>query len=93
MGQQSAKTRFLLLVTFSPPWIFAGRHFYAIWFGGDLNGQAMSTPIQFTNVTAAAGIKFVHFRGNDGIPINREIFGPGFASQISMATAILISIS
>jgi hypothetical protein len=34
-------------------------------------------PIQFTNVTAAAGIKFVHYRGNDGIAINREIFGPG----------------
>src|SRR5437899_88943 len=33
--------------------------------------------IQFTNVTAAAGIKFNHYRGNDGIPINREIFGPG----------------
>ena len=33
--------------------------------------------IQFTNVTAAAGINFVHYRGNDGIPINREIFGPG----------------
>src|SRR5690242_17834260 len=33
--------------------------------------------IQFTNVTAAAGIKFAHYRGNDGIPINREIFGPG----------------
>jgi len=34
-------------------------------------------PIQFTNVTAAAGIKFVNYRGNDGIAINREIFGPG----------------
>jgi hypothetical protein len=34
-------------------------------------------PIQFTNVTAAAGIKFTHYRGNDGIAINREIFGPG----------------
>jgi hypothetical protein len=33
--------------------------------------------IQFTNVTAAAGIKFSHYRGNDGIPTNREIFGPG----------------
>ena len=44
---------------------------------GNLGGQARSTAIQFTNVTAAAGIKFVHFRGNDGIPINREIFGPG----------------
>lgn len=44
------------------------------------NRDAQTTrpaPIQFTNVTAAAGIKFVHFRGNDGIPINREIFGPG----------------
>jgi len=33
--------------------------------------------IQFTNVTAAAGIKFTHLRGNDGIPTNLEIFGPG----------------
>jgi hypothetical protein len=38
---------------------------------------AQPGPIHFTNVTTAAGIKFVHFRGNDGIPINREIFGPG----------------
>src|SRR5260370_33373553 len=45
--------------------------------GENPSGQAMSTPIQFINVGAAAGIKFVHFRGNDGIPINREIFGPG----------------
>lgn len=33
--------------------------------------------IQFTNVTTAAGIKFTHLRGNDGIPTNLEIFGPG----------------
>lgn len=33
--------------------------------------------IQFTNITAKAGIQFVHYRGNEGIPINREIFGPG----------------
>jgi len=39
--------------------------------------DAQAARIQFTNVTAAAGIKFVHYRGNDGIPINREIFGPG----------------
>src|SRR5437588_11021107 len=38
---------------------------------------AQPGPIHFTNVTTAAGIKFVHFRGNDGMPINREIFGPG----------------
>ena len=36
-----------------------------------------SKPIQFTDVTAAAGIKFVHFKGNNGISINREEFGPG----------------
>ena len=33
--------------------------------------------IQFTDMTAAAGIKFVHFKGNNGISINREEFGPG----------------
>ena len=49
-----------------------------------LVGNASSRPqvappssVHFTNATAASGIKFVHFRGNDGIPINREIFGPG----------------
>ncbi len=34
-------------------------------------------PIEFANVTAAAGITFVHFKGNKGISINREEFGPG----------------
>src|SRR5207244_4966707 len=38
---------------------------------------AQTVSIQFTNVTAATGIKFNHYRRNDGIPINREIFGPG----------------
>jgi hypothetical protein len=33
--------------------------------------------IQFTDVTSSAGIKFVHFKGNQGISINREEFGPG----------------
>jgi len=33
--------------------------------------------IQFADATAAAGIRFVHLRGNDGIPTNLEIFGPG----------------
>jgi len=36
-----------------------------------------SATVQFTNITEAAGIKFVHFKGNDGISINREEFGPG----------------
>src|SRR2546428_12135369 len=38
---------------------------------------APSVSIQFTNVTTSAGIKFVHFKGNNGISINREEFGPG----------------
>lgn len=33
--------------------------------------------IQFTNATASAGIHFKHFKGNEGISINREEFGPG----------------
>ncbi len=42
--------------------------------------QAQSShapPLQFTNVTAPAGIGFVHFKGNNGVSINREEFGPG----------------
>src|SRR5712691_9756177 len=39
--------------------------------------DARPSPIEFTNITAAAGIKFVHFKGNKGISINREEFGPG----------------
>src|SRR5207302_1151664 len=35
------------------------------------------SPIQFTDVTASSGIKFKHFKGNKGISINREEFGPG----------------
>jgi hypothetical protein len=38
---------------------------------------SQTSAIQFTDIAAAAGIKFTHYRGNDGIPINREIFGPG----------------
>jgi hypothetical protein len=33
--------------------------------------------IQFTNIAAQAGIRFEHFKGNQGISINREEFGPG----------------
>ena len=38
---------------------------------------APPVPDRCTSRSAAAGIKFIHYRGNDGIPINREIFGPG----------------
>jgi hypothetical protein len=40
-------------------------------------GSSQANSIQFANIAPAAGIKFVHYRGNEGIPINREIFGPG----------------
>jgi len=38
---------------------------------------AQPASIQFTNATAAAGIKFVHYPGNKGMAIIREVFGPG----------------
>src|SRR6266852_685858 len=53
------------------------------WIGNSSfvsNLSAQDTPvhrIEFTNVAAAAGLKFVHFKGNKGISINREEFGPG----------------
>ena len=34
-------------------------------------------PIEFTNSTAATGIKFVHYKGNNGMAVIREEFGPG----------------
>lgn len=47
-------------------------------FFSSISAQETLTPaIQFTNVTTAAGIRFRHFKGNDGISINREEFGPG----------------
>ena len=43
-----------------------------------LVAQVSSPPrVQFTNVTDKAGIKFVHYPGNKGIAIIREVFGPG----------------
>src|SRR5438552_1412713 len=42
-----------------------------------LYALSLQSAIEFINVTAAAGIKFVHFKGNNGISINREEFGPG----------------
>jgi hypothetical protein len=47
-------------------------------FSSKLTAQnARTAPVEFTNVSAAAGIKFKHFKGNNGISINREEFGPG----------------
>ncbi len=46
--------------------------------GGRANCQVKSVQsAQFVDRTEAAGIKFVHFKGNNGISINLEEFGPG----------------
>src|SRR6516164_9454885 len=42
-----------------------------------LSPTAEPPAIQFTNVTRASGIQFTHFKGNKGISINLEEFGPG----------------
>jgi hypothetical protein len=36
-----------------------------------------SPATEFVDVTESAGIKFVHFKGNQGVSINLEEFGPG----------------
>jgi enediyne biosynthesis protein E4 len=36
-----------------------------------------TAPTEFTDITSGAGIHFTHFKGNDGISINLEEFGPG----------------
>jgi hypothetical protein len=37
----------------------------------------VAASIELVDVTQSAGIKFVHFKGNQGISINLEEFGPG----------------
>ena len=39
--------------------------------------KSQPSPIQFSNVTSRSGIKFIHYPGNNGIAIIREVFGPG----------------
>jgi enediyne biosynthesis protein E4 len=39
--------------------------------------RSSASSVRFTDITMAARIKFVHFKGNNGISINREEFGPG----------------
>jgi enediyne biosynthesis protein E4 len=69
-------TNIPVLRTFRQRVAFVGAAFLAaISCPGFLAAQ--EKPIQFTNVTEAAGIKFRHFKGNQGISINLEEFGPG----------------
>src|SRR5712664_2057071 len=67
----------LLVLSFAVPGFLLAATFAGSGSQKNPDGQSAPNPIQFTNATAAAGINFVHFRGNDGIPINRELFGPG----------------
>jgi asparagine synthase (glutamine-hydrolysing) len=53
-------------------------------------GAQASKPVQFTDVTAQSGIKFVHFKGNEGISINREEFGPGVVDRLEGMFAFAI---
>src|SRR6266566_3300699 len=49
-----------------------------LWCTPSLHAQgSRPVSVQFTNVTEAAGIKFVHYKGNNGMAIIREVFGPG----------------
>jgi hypothetical protein len=45
--------------------------------GCSVNAQVKTASIQFVDVTESAGIKFTHYKGNNGISINLEEFGPG----------------
>jgi hypothetical protein len=49
-----------------------------IFWSPSLEAQtSRPAPIQFTDITAQAGIKFVHFKGSNGMAIIREVLGPG----------------
>ena len=60
---------------------FVRNYFFALATAAALQPLHAQTsppaPIQFTNVTSAAGIKFIHYAGNKGMAIIREVFGPG----------------
>ncbi|MGB2634856.1 MAG: CRTAC1 family protein [Candidatus Acidiferrum sp.] len=64
------------------PWHKLGRFLFACvfllacFFAAERT-LSQEKPIQFTNVTRSAGIKFTHFKGNKGTSINLEEFGPG----------------
>ena len=51
--------------------------FIAGWTPLLLAQDSSLTAVQFTNVTKQAGIKFVHYKGNNGMAVIREEFGPG----------------
>ncbi|MGB2655540.1 MAG: CRTAC1 family protein, partial [Candidatus Acidiferrum sp.] len=48
--------------------------FFALRLGAQ---SELPSPPLFSDVTQSSGIKFVHFKGNQGVSINLEEFGPG----------------
>jgi len=51
---------------------------FILFFTSCLLGQTSAvSPVQFSTVTKQAGIHFVHYPGNKGMAIIREVFGPG----------------
>jgi enediyne biosynthesis protein E4 len=75
--QKSVGTRPMRVAAFLGSLLFILASLTMLAGSARIRAQARPSSVHFTNATAASGIKFVHFRGNDGIPINREIFGPG----------------
>lgn len=65
------------IVTFRWQCATLARAVFVAGLGSSCLATQGPTPIQFTDVTAAVGITFTHFKGNQGISINREEFGPG----------------
>jgi len=49
----------------------------AIEVGAHAQSGPSDSEVKFTDITKAAGIDFVHFKGNNGTSINLEEFGPG----------------
>ena len=58
-------------------WLAALPCFSLVLLSTALSRTAEQQTIQFSNATRSAGIQFTHFKGNKGISINLEEFGPG----------------
>src|SRR6516162_331136 len=67
----------LILAYWKTFWLASIPCFGLVVMSTGLSRTAEQQAIQFTNVTRAAGIQFTHFKGNQGISINLEEFGPG----------------
>ena len=77
----------LILADWKKFWLAALPCFSLVVIGTGLSRTAGQQTIQFSNATRSAGIQFTHFKGNKGISINLEEFGPGVSLADSMVTA------